>query len=318
MIAGSAVVVTGVGTVLAGTNSRGALLDADSVIGAEPVVTISGRGVRYLDRATRLALSAARDCLVEAEILVGPKATEGERIAVVASSNFGNLDTVCEMSARIAAEHSGALSALALPNASSNVVAAATARWFDLRGPNLMLCNGSTSGLDAIHWAVALLRARRCAGVLVVGVEPRNEAVARFSGVGVPDLFEGAVALYLEYPDRAEVRGVRAIARVDRFARAESPADCLARIGWDVARGCGLWLTEDTGPAPGMDAVARRALAPRYGWPSGAHGLLQCAAAVGWLESGGDAAVLTSDADAAVAGLVLSRHLSAPNEGNRE
>ncbi|MGN2637849.1 beta-ketoacyl synthase N-terminal-like domain-containing protein [Nocardia takedensis] len=310
------VVVTGVGTTLAGAGGRGALLDADSVVGADPVVTVSGRGVRYLDRATRLALSAAGDCLAEAGVLLGPKATEGDGIAVVASSNFGNLDTVCEMSARIAAETSAALSALALPTASSNVLAAATARWYSLRGPNLLLCNGNTSGLDAIGWAVALLRARRCAGVLVVGAEPRNEVVARFTGVAAPELFEGAVAVYLESSDRARARGARAMARIGAYARADSPAAYVEKIGRDAARACDLWLTEDTDPDAGLDGLTRRALAPRYGWSSGAHGVLQCAAAVAWLESGGGAAVMTSGGDDDFAGLVVSGHLSVPDEGN--
>jgi monoamine oxidase len=62
-----------------------------------------------------------------------------------------------------------------LPNASSNVVASSVAIRFGLRGPNLMLCNGATSGLDArLHVphvstaeTVRLVRAAKARGARV-------------------------------------------------------------------------------------------------------------------------------------------------------
>jgi 3-oxoacyl-[acyl-carrier-protein] synthase II len=71
------------------------------------------------------------------------------------------------------------ISPLDAPNASSNVIASTIAIWFRSGGPNLMVCSGATSGLDALALGCTLLRAGRADRVLVVGVEPDDEVAAR-------------------------------------------------------------------------------------------------------------------------------------------
>jgi 3-oxoacyl-(acyl-carrier-protein) synthase len=66
-----------------------------------------------------------------------------------------------------------------VPNASSNVIASSVAIWFRLGGPNLTVCSGATSGLDAIWLASLLLRGGRADRVVVVGAEPDDEVATK-------------------------------------------------------------------------------------------------------------------------------------------
>ena len=110
--------------------------------------------MRHKDRASRLALRSVEFALVDAglgdsERFTGP----ADSTAIVVSSNFGSLDSVCEFADIIADRGVLGLSPLGLPKTSSNVIAGAIAIQYRMRGPNLTLCNGLTSGLDAVYWA---------------------------------------------------------------------------------------------------------------------------------------------------------------------
>jgi 3-oxoacyl-[acyl-carrier-protein] synthase II len=232
----------------------------------------------------------------------GVSADRGAVTGVVASSNLGNLDTVCAVTDTIATAGSVATSPMDLPNASSNVVASSIAIRFGLRGPNLMLCNGGTSGLDAVYWAGLLVAAGRAARCVVVGVETDNAVVRALTGAGMGD---GAVALVLEAAGAARARGAAARAGVGRYARRGDLRACLAAL---AAGQVALWLVggHATDPRPAGFAAARiKDLTGIAGPASGALGVLQCVVAAGWLAGGragatGDGiAVATADGVAA-------------------
>jgi 3-oxoacyl-[acyl-carrier-protein] synthase II len=150
---------------------------------------LARKGLRYKDEATLIALVAAKKVIEAAPPM---SEAQKEHTAVIVSSNLCNLDTVITNSRIIADQHVNETSAMALPNASSNVVSASISIVYGMRGPNLMLCNGSKSGLDALHLAQNLLKAGRADRVLIVGVEVDNVAVQallpntklRFHGAG--------------------------------------------------------------------------------------------------------------------------------------
>jgi 3-oxoacyl-[acyl-carrier-protein] synthase II len=319
-------VVTGAGLAVAGVAGIGGLLGPARAEPAEPVdpaARLGRRGLRYKDRATRLALCAAADAVRSGGLIAadGTLTVAGDSVAVVASSNLGNLDTVCQVAATLAEQASDGLSPMDLPNASSNVIASSVALEYGLRGPNLMLCNGPASGLDAVYWAGLLLAAGRCARALVIGAEPGNAVVERLSGTPGAQLFDGAVALVLERADAAAERGAAPLARLGCYARETGLARCVRRLLAGEAGPPGLWLTSGrpggqpgpagiAGPAEmaGLAGVAGHDLTSTFGQASGALGVLQCAAAAGWFCAGGtSAALLTSDAEASdgVCGLLL-------------
>jgi 3-oxoacyl-[acyl-carrier-protein] synthase II len=308
-------VVTSVGTALAGVVAPVDLLDAvtrpadphdpaEDRPGAAAMVVnraaarrelfdpdqrLRRRGLRYKDRATRLALCAATEALDLAGLVRdGTPAVPGETVGVVVSGNLANLDTVCAVVTTIATGSVADTSPMDLPNASSNEVAASVAIWFGLRGVNLTVCNGDTSGIDAIGWADRLIHAGRSARVLVIGVEVASEPARAL--VGHPGLFDGAVAVVLEAADAADQRGVPALATIGGAVRRADLDACLHQLQC-ADTPIGLRLVPDAA-APAEAGGADVGDLTDLGYASGALGVLQCATATAWLAAGGRGAVL--------------------------
>ncbi|ANB04181.1 hypothetical protein SAM40697_0218 [Streptomyces ambofaciens] len=135
------------------------------------------------------------------------------------STNLGNADSVCEAIDTIVREGVKSLSPLGLPQTSSNVVAGCVAIRYGLRGPNLTVCNGITSGLDALAWARHPIVAGRAEAGVVVGVEPANDVTAKLLGEQSTD---AAVSVVLEPADAAACRGSRPRATIAGYARART------------------------------------------------------------------------------------------------
>ncbi len=201
----SDVLVTGVGLALPGVDGPADLLRTGPTGGepqVDPAARLGKRGLRYKDRASQLALCAAADGLRAAGLLTDALTVPGTTVGVVASSNLGNLDTVCEVADGIKETGVDGISPMGLPNASSNVIASTVAIRYGLRGPNLMVCNGATSGLDAVHWAASSLAAGRAERFVVIGVETDNRYVRGLLGDPAGQLLDGAVALVWSGPTR--------------------------------------------------------------------------------------------------------------------
>lgn len=287
------VVVTGASVLLAGDGRIADLSRTErpgkDAAPADPAARMAQRGLRYKDRATKLALAAAAEALADAglrEAGATGRAPAGHSIGVVASSGTGNLDTVCRVVATIAAEGTRGTSPMDLPNASSNVVASSIAIQFGLQGPNLMLCNGGTGGLDALLWARHLLAAGRADQVVVVGVETDNEVVRRLTGSARP--FDGAAAVVLEERATAQRRDARERAVLAAHHRGATLTACLAGLPGPPGR----WhppAGHPEGVLPGVPAVDLTAV---WGDASGALGVLQCAAAVAHFDADGAGPVL--------------------------
>lgn len=163
--------------------------------GPERAARVLGRkGLLYKEPATRLALCAVH------RALGFPPGQRPDRplspgTAVVACGNLGNVETVAEVARTVEAEGGKAVSVLAAPNASSNVVASTVALWFGFGGPNLMVCSGAMAGADGLRMASLLLRARRADRVVLVGTEPADEvATALHAGTGSPWPLRAAAA----------------------------------------------------------------------------------------------------------------------------
>jgi len=258
----------------------------------DPVEILGRRGLRYKDEATRLGMAATQSAFRDA----GIDDCSGAVTAVIVSSNFGNLDTVC----RIVGDHTGPgeRSPMDLPNASSNVIASSIAIRFGLFGPNLMLCSGANSGLDAVDWATVLLGSGRAARVVVVGVEVSNAVVRRFAPARASSgLFHGSACLIVERGDQA-IRPPRAvIGACARGPRIESLA----------ATAVNRWYTPDFGAdgelAPVVNTPETVDLAARFGAASGALGVLQAAFAA---NRPGRSLLTTGGGDTALAACLIT------------
>jgi 3-oxoacyl-[acyl-carrier-protein] synthase II len=213
------------------------------------------RGLLAKEPATRLALCAVHRALgLAAGAPPGRAGSPDPATAVVAASNLGNVATVCDMARTVLHGSVRDVSPMDAPNASSNVIASSVAIWFRLGGPNLMVCSGATSGLDAAALGRLLLRAGRARRVVVVGAEPDDEDAAALQ----PGLRAAAAAVVLE------PGGVPGWPRLElgrhAAARPEPTAPTLI------------------GPAgPGARALRVIDLTSRLGDTSGALGVLQLA-----------------------------------------
>ncbi|MFI7227222.1 beta-ketoacyl synthase N-terminal-like domain-containing protein [Nonomuraea angiospora] len=298
--------ITGVGTAIRGVAGPADLLrPAVREASLDPTASLAGRGLRYKDRATKLALCAGRDALAEARLLLDPGLTvPGESVGVVVSSNYGNLDTVCDTVSAIAAHDYTATSPMALPGTASNVTASWVAITYGLRGINLTLCNGATSGLDAVSWARVVIQTRRVRHMLVIGVEPANPVVAELVG----PTFDGAAALVLESEESAHERGATALARLGRHARRETHARAVGDVLDDPVD---LWCRPETTPGDRVESAEERDLTALLGPASGALGVVQCVAGASWLEArtGGTVLATTQGVDAAAAAVLTGASL---------
>jgi 3-oxoacyl-[acyl-carrier-protein] synthase II len=306
-----AVVITGVGTAVPGLTEAADLLGPDAPDGGfDPATGLKGRAMRHKDRASRLALRAVGPALRQAGLLSDDGETytgPGDTTAVVVSSNLGNLDSVCDFVETITEHTVTGLSPLGLPHTSSNVIAGWIAIRYGMRGPNLTVCNGATSGADALYWARNLLAVRRAETVVVIGVEPHTEPAARLLADGSDhDVLDGAAALVLESAERVAERGARPLATLSRSVRAADSATAVAQALHEGAPAVGLWLgsAEDAGAASAVD------LTTRLGHCSGALGVVQAAVGVAHLVAGGPGPVLATSGggatDDAAAALVLT------------
>jgi 3-oxoacyl-[acyl-carrier-protein] synthase II len=313
------------GPPMRGPAPAGALRRDGTVATVDPAALVGRKGLRYKDRATQLAYCAVDLALRDAGLLTVDGLTVAPSdVGVVASSNLGNADTVVSALETLTAGGSTATSPMDLPNASSNVVATSTAIRFSLRGPNLMLCNGAASGIDAVHWARTIIRSGRARHVVVVGVEPDNRVTRQL--LGGPAL-DGAATVVLEDGDTAARRGARVVARIGRYLRTAGLRECVESLASapgdraldpDAPDDAGAWFLPQSAAEPRADVllgVDRWRADPRWGYAGGAFGVIQCIWAGAWLAREGDRSVLLTagdDEDDATAGLLLHRTPAVP------
>lgn len=308
------VVISGVGSALPGVTCTADLVTGPALPAGpvDPAARLGKRGLKYKDRATQLGLCAAFDGLQDAGLrdADGPL-VEGTGVGVVVASNYGNVDTICRVVTTIAAETTRGTSPMDSPNASSNIIASEIAIRYKLGGPNLTICNGDASGLDALRWAASMLRAGRAEQILVVGVEPDNEMVRKL--VGADGIVDGAVAVVLEREETARERGMKPRARFGGFSRTGTVGACVGRLdGLGAGTPSNWYLPEAAGgtgvPADLLPGVPRHEMPGGWGVLSGALGVTQCAAAVGRFDAGEQGPVYAMagrDGDG-FAGVVLS------------
>ncbi|MFE4534371.1 beta-ketoacyl synthase N-terminal-like domain-containing protein [Streptomyces scopuliridis] len=242
--------------------------------GPDEAHTVLGRkGLLYKEDSTRLALCAVHRAFglppgKPREPLPGAADT-----AVVVSSNFGNVRTVRDIVAEMRAGSGHDVSPLNGPNASSNVIASTLAIRYGFTGPNLMVCGGATSGLDAVRLGALLLRAGRAQRVVVVGVEPDDDVATGLAALrpGGAGLRSAAACVVLE-PDGEGPR----LGSVRHHARPDAPAEPGAPAALRLA-------------APGTAGISGGVdLSDHVGETYGALGVLQLAVAAAWLASSGE------------------------------
>ncbi|MEU3455491.1 beta-ketoacyl synthase N-terminal-like domain-containing protein [Micromonospora sp. NPDC006766] len=156
--------------------------------GPDDAHTLLGRkGLLFKEPAVRIAMCAVHRALSLPPGRPAAPVAGAVGTAVVVSSNFGNVATVCDIVDQVRVGGLRGVSPMQAPNASSNIIASSIAIRYGFTGPNLMVCSGATGGLDALRLGALLVRSGRAPRVIVVGAEPADEiATALRAAAGLP------------------------------------------------------------------------------------------------------------------------------------
>jgi 3-oxoacyl-(acyl-carrier-protein) synthase len=206
---------------------------------------LGARGMRTLDRLSKLLVVAARQCLHDAALK-----TEGEwvrpsdgdtpwaaRVGLVVSNAYGSLEAITELDRVALLEDPRYINPSRFPLTVSNTAAGYASIWEDLRALNVSVSDGNCGALDAVACADMLLGSARADVLLVGGAEAMSEPLfVAFRRLGADFgpckadassasgcLGEGAALVAVETPEGARARGAQALAEIVGYGTSFQP-----------------------------------------------------------------------------------------------
>lgn len=204
-----------------------------------PAEFLGAKGLRTLDRSTKLVLSAVKLALDDARLVIRQENTHD--IGVVLATNLGSVNSISEFDKEALLEGPQYVNPALFPNTVINSPASHISIKFNIKGFNTALSTGFSAGIDAFKYALDFLKLGRANVVLVAGVEElcvqtflgfyKTDWLAGSASGGVEIscpfdkrrngivLGEGAGVLVLEDLESAVKRGADIYAEVIGFGR---------------------------------------------------------------------------------------------------
>ncbi|HEX7600288.1 MAG TPA: beta-ketoacyl synthase N-terminal-like domain-containing protein, partial [Polyangiaceae bacterium] len=187
----------------------------------DPAKYLGDKGLRTLDRLTKLLVVATRLAMVDAGLkkegaFVG---TRAERVGVVCSNAYGSLEAITELDRVAVLEDARYINPAKFPNTVANSASGYASIWEDLRALNVAISDGNCGGLDAVACADIYLETDRADALLVGGAEASSEALyLAFQRLGVFEaggyIGEGAALIAVEEMSHAKARGAKIYAEI--------------------------------------------------------------------------------------------------------
>jgi 3-oxoacyl-(acyl-carrier-protein) synthase len=284
----------------------------------DPTKFLGDKGLRTLDRLTKLSIVAARLALHDAGFKKdGAWARSSpERVGLVCSNAYGSLEAITELDRVATLEDARYINPAKFPNTVSNSAAGYVSIWEELRALNVSVSDGNCGGLDAVACGEIFLDTGRADALLIGGAEAMSEALflafRRLGALAEDALIgEGAALLVTEPVSVAKARSAPSMGEIVGFGTAfmaperatlihasqaameRAIADALADAGIDardvdvVASGVsGLRVFDDAELAAIASACEGACVAaPKslFGETLGAGGAMAMAASLAWL-----------------------------------
>jgi 3-oxoacyl-(acyl-carrier-protein) synthase len=231
------------------------------VRGFDAAQFLGDKGLRSLDRLTKLLVVAARLALQDAGLKDNgawaalPAGTGDmawpERVGLVVSNAYGSLEAITELDRVAVLEDARYINPSRFPLTVSNSAAGYASIWEELRALNVSVSDGNCGALDAVACAQALLDQGRAGALLAGGAEAMSEALfLAFHRLGAEAtcLGEGAALVVLETLEAARARAAKPLAEVigfgTSFAAPERDASLVHATSDPLARAIATALSD--------------------------------------------------------------------------
>ncbi|MCL4476766.1 MAG: beta-ketoacyl-[acyl-carrier-protein] synthase family protein [Nitrospirae bacterium] len=219
----------------------------------DPVMFLGKKGLRELDRSTRLICSAASLAIDDAHLQITDENTQS--IGVSIGTTFGSLHSISQFDRVGLIEGPRYVNPSHFPNTVLNSPASRVSIRFHIKGFNTTISTGFCSSIDAVSYAADFIKLNRTDVVLAGGVEELCEETflgfhnldylsgkdgfeptcfpfdARRNGT---ILSEGAAVLILEDSEHAVNRGAEILAVVKGYGNSFSPQRISNDISADI------------------------------------------------------------------------------------
>lgn len=208
----------------------------------DPVIFLGKKGLRTLDRSTRLINSAAKLAADDARLLITDENTGSTGVSI--GTTFGSLHSISQFDRDGLIDGPKLVNPSLFPNTVINSPASQISIRFKIKGFNATISTGFCAGLDAVSYASDFIRLNRANVVLAGGVEELCEEtfmgfykLGFLSGMNSKEplccpfdarrdgiiLSEGAAVLVLEDEEHAIRRNGSILARVSGSGNSFDP-----------------------------------------------------------------------------------------------
>lgn len=143
--------------------------DAGEIKDFSPEQFLGPKGLRVLDRSTKLINCAAKFALEDAGISINED--NACKVGVCLGNTLGSLHSVCDFDIEAIKEGPRYVNPALFPNTVVNSAASQVSIRFGIKGFNVTISTGFTASLDAIGYASEFLRQGRVDAVLAGAVE---------------------------------------------------------------------------------------------------------------------------------------------------
>ncbi len=148
---------------------------AGEIVGFKPEEILGDKGLRNLDRTTKLSLCAAKLTLDDACFIVNE--ANARRVGVVLGSTMGSVYSISEFDKEALRNGPRSVNPALFPNTVINSPASQISIRFGIKGFNATVSTGFTSAFSAMEYAASFLRNNRADAVLVGGAEELCEQI---------------------------------------------------------------------------------------------------------------------------------------------